>query len=47
MKPEDLKGIGVVVALAIATAFVIRAYLDILRIKSLKSKIGDPMKDEE
>jgi len=42
MNDKDLKGvigIGGIVALGVATSFIIRAYLDVLRIKQIKKEL--------
>jgi len=42
MNDKDLKGVlglGGIVAIGVATSFIIRAYLDILRIKQIKKEL--------
>jgi hypothetical protein len=42
MIDKDLKGVlglGGIVAIGVATSFIIRAYLDILRIKKIKQEL--------
>lgn len=38
---KGLIGIGGIVAIGVATSFVIRAYLDVLRIKKIKQELKE------
>ena len=44
---EKILTVGGVVAIAVATSYAIRAYLDILRIKKLRREINGTLPTEE
>jgi len=44
---EKILTVGGVVAIAIATSYAIRGYLDILRIKKLRSEVKKPLKIDD
>ena len=44
---EKILTVGGVVAIAVATSYAIRGYLDILRIKKLRSEIKHPSKNDD